>query len=84
MYTLANKPYILNSGHRVSLFFDRLDDNFRKLKEERFLNIRDFMTEKISHMPDSRYYLTPAEKDVMETMLQSLFAIKEQLQDSDQ
>lgn len=84
MYTLANKPYILNSGHHVSLFFDKLDDNLRKLKEERFLNIRDFMTEKISHMLDSQYYLTPVEKDVIETILQSLFAIKERLQDSDQ
>jgi hypothetical protein len=83
MYTLANKPYVLSSGHSFALFFDKIDENYRKLKEERFECIKRFMFDKITHMSESHYRLTAGEKDVIKTSLDSLLSIKEQLQDAD-
>lgn len=83
MYTLANKTYVLNSGSAFTLFFDKLDDSYRKLKEERFHCVRKFMSDKISHMAEPHYRLTSGEKELITTMLNSLFSLKEQLQDAD-
>ncbi len=83
MYTLANDFYVVSSDNRFVLFLDRLDDKYQELKRERFECIRKFMAEKISHMTEPHYRLTLSEEEEIKTMLNSLFAIKEHLQDGD-
>jgi hypothetical protein len=84
MYTLANKPYLLGFDYGVALFFDALDESSRRLKEERFESIRKFLLEKVSLMNEPQYRLTSFEKEEMQAIVDSLFAIKEQLQDEEE